>query len=422
MKLERILIDYIKQPGLIKKYFIEQIQIFSIRVSFKLNHFLGKKNLVFHIASPGEFWYVEPIWNQLKWRKDFVLFFSVLNDGLTELSWPQYIEYLVKNGVPREKIIDSKKILSISSMDLYLSSTAWISGIPKVDIPKIQIFHTLGSKSMKDLDNLLNFNILFLTGQEMKDQIFSNFFKLYPHAKDIKIFEIGYPKSDALINKSYNKEEIMKYLGLDPSKPTVIYAPNWELEASLYKMGYEIIRTLAKMNINVLIKLHHGSYRNPKQVSKTGGIDWKKEIEKYRQEYPNIINIFDFNSNPYLYVSDIMITDAGGVGFEYILLDKPVIFFDVPEYFERYGSSGIDYWGRKAGKMIKKPEDLQEAIKSALNNPIERSDMRKELKNRLIYNPGNSARKASEIIIQLLDRHNSKKYSKSLKNVIDPVV
>ena len=127
-------------------------------------------------------------------------------------------------------------------------------------------------------------------------------------------------------------------------------------------------------------------------------------MEKYSQMYPNIINIFDFNSNPYLHVSDIMITDAGGVGFEYILLDKPVIFFDVPEYFERYGCSGIDYWGRKAGMIIKKPEEIQEAINSALNNPMERSDLRKELKNRLIYNPGNSARKASEIIIQILDK------------------
>lgn len=404
MKLERKCIDFIKQPGRFKKYFIEQFQIFSIKVSFKMNHFFGRKNLVFNITSPGEFWYVEPIWNQLKGRKDLVIFFSVLNDGLTELSWPQYREYLVKNGVPREKIIDSKNILLISSVDLYLSPTAWTSAIPKTDIPKIQIFHTLGSKSMKDMDKLLNFNVLFLTGQEMKDQIFSDFFKRYPHAKDIKIFEIGYPKSDALINKSYNKEEIMTYLGLDPSKPTVIYAPNWEREASLYKNGYEIIRSLARMNINVLIKLHHGSYRNPRQLSKTGGIDWKKEIEKYRQEYPNITNIFDFNSNPYLHVSDIMITDAGGVGFEYMLLDKPLIFFDVPEYFEMYGSSGIDYWGRKAGMIIMKPEQIQEAINSALNNPMERSDMRRELKNRLIYNPGNSAQKASEIIIQLLDK------------------
>jgi hypothetical protein len=404
MNFKNKLIYSIKNIQKILSYISKKIKLFPIKLHFYINHLLGRKNLVFEITSPGEFWYVEPIWSMLKCHKDLSIFFSVENDGLTELPWAEYIVYLVKNGVAKRKIIDSKKVALIDSADLFLSPTAWTTGIPHGDIPKIQIFHTLGSKSMLELDKLLQFNVLFLTGPEMKNKLTLNFFKKYVEAREIKFFEIGYPKSDALVKKSYDRDEIMRRLSLDPGKPIVIYAPNWEREASLHIMGHEIIKTLAEMEINLLLKLHHSSYRNPKHVHVTGGIDWKKEIQNYCRKYPNVINIFDFNSNPYLFVSDVMITDAGGVGFEYILLNKPIIFIDVPEYFEKYGKDGIDYWGRSAGTIIKKTQEIPEAVLKALSDPMEHSIQRNELIEKMTYNPGNSADKASSIVLQLLNK------------------
>ncbi|CAG1023461.1 Teichoic acid poly(glycerol phosphate) polymerase [Patescibacteria group bacterium] len=391
----------IRYPGLIGSFLFKFLQIFYFNSLFYINHLSGKKNMIFEITSLGELWYVEPIWSKLKENKNIEIYFSARNDEFN-FPWSEYILYLEQYGVSKKRIIFSKITSHIRSCDLFLSPTAWSYGIPRGDIPKIQIFHTLGSKSLLDLDKLLQFNAIFLTGPQIHDQLSLNFLKKYAQARKIKIFDIGYPKSDALINKSYNRDEIMRLLSINPAKPTIIYAPNWEVTASLHKMGNEIIQTLAKMDINLLVKLHHSSYHNPENIFKTGGIDWKKKMEQYSKMYPNVVHIFDFNSNPYLFVSDIMITDAGGVGFEYVLLNKPIIYIDVPEYFDQYGREGIDFWGRSAGNIIKKPEELPETIKKNLSNPEEYSDNRKELINKLIYNPGNAANKAAEAVLQLL--------------------
>lgn len=393
----------INNPLLIGFFFLKQIQIFFINILFFKNHLIGKKNIVFEITALGEFWYVERIWSKLKGNKNLEIFISTKND---DFNFPRskYIAYLEQYGFPKRNIISSRITSHIYTADLFLSPTAWSYGIPKGNIPKIQIFHTLGSKSLLEIDKLLRFNIIFLTGQQLLDRLTSDLFGKYAQAENIKVFEIGYPKSDALINRSYDREEIMRSLSIDPAKPTIIYAPNWERTASLHKMGRKIIETLAGMEINLLIKLHHASYHNPENFRQTGGIDWKKEMEKHSLLYSNVVHIFDFNSNPYLHVSDIMITDAGGVGFEYILLDKPIIYIDVPEYFAQYGVDGIDYWGRSGGVIINKPEELPEAVYWALNNPTEHSAIRKDLIHKLIYNPGNSADKAAEVILRLLNK------------------
>ncbi len=403
-KLKKKIIKGINRPSLIWLYFSTRMNVLLINISFYINHLPGKKNLIFEITSPGEFWYVEPIWNKLKKDKQLEIYFSVrLNNDIPGLCWSDFMSLLTQCNLSENRIIPSDLARRTKYMDLFLSPTAWTESIPHESIPRIQIFHTIGSKSMLSLENLFKFNVLFLTGPNQKKEFEQKFIKKYPGKTElIRTFEVGYPKSDALIKKSYNKEKIMTDLSINPGKVTVIYAPNWELPASLHKTGHEIIQTLAKMDINLLIKLHHMSLRSPKDFNATGGVDWRNELKKYQQTYSNVTPIFDLNSNPYLYVSDIMVTDAGGVGFEYLLLDKPVIFVDVPEYFERYGCDGIDYWGRCAGIIVKKTEDIPKAVQRALDKPMELSPQRKELISKIIYNPGCSADKAAQIILQLL--------------------
>ena len=51
--------------------------------------------------------------------------------------------------------------------------------------------------------------------------------------------------------------------GLDPSRPTVLYAPTWSPASSLNDLGVELVEQLMTRPINLIVKLHDRS-RDPR--------------------------------------------------------------------------------------------------------------------------------------------------------------
>ena len=60
---------------------------------------------------------------------------------------------------------------------------------------------------------------------------------------------IGYPKADCLVDGSLDRCEVHQSLGLDPSKPTVLYAPTWSAFSSLNSIGAELLPLSADARI-----------------------------------------------------------------------------------------------------------------------------------------------------------------------------
>ena len=55
-----------------------------------------------------------------------------------------------------------------------------------------------------------------------------------------------------------------------------------------------------------------------------------------------------------LFAADLLITDASSVANEYALLDRPIVFLDVPELLAAAGGEGsapdLETWGRRAAR------------------------------------------------------------------------
>ena len=64
--------------------------------------------------------------------------------------------------------------------------------------------------------------------------------------------------------------------GLDPSRPTALYAPTYSEASSLHLAGEEIVRALAASGFNVIVKLHDRSLDADPRYN--GGIDWRRRI------------------------------------------------------------------------------------------------------------------------------------------------
>ena len=65
----------------------------------------------------------------------------------------------------------------------------------------------------------------------------------------------------------------------------------------------------------------------------TAGIDWRKRMSALEQ--PGAVRYVEGpDASPYLAAADVMVTDHSSVGFEYLVLDRPLIVFDAPGLVE----------------------------------------------------------------------------------------
>lgn len=146
-----------------------------------------------------------------------------------------------------------------------------------------------------------------------------------------EILKTGYPRTDILFNRDENQAlYIKRRLGLPLDKKIILYAPTWrvrgnfDLQLDLEKMKKE----LADEYI-LLIRLHYFS-----PVSENMVID--NEFTFDLQPYRSIENLYQ--------IADIVITDYSSVMFDYILLDKPMLFYiyDLEDYRDRLRGIYVD--------------------------------------------------------------------------------
>ena len=86
---------------------------------------------------------------------------------------------------------------------------------------------------------------------------------------------VGFPKADRLVNGELRRRRRSDArLGLEPGRPTALYAPTWSPASSLHVAGEAIVAALADDGWNVIVKLHPLSL--DREVPKySGGIDWR---------------------------------------------------------------------------------------------------------------------------------------------------
>jgi hypothetical protein len=110
------------------------------------------------------------------------------------------------------------------------------------------------------------------------------------------------------------------------------------------------------------------------------------------------------DSCPYLAAADVMITDHSSVGFEYLLLDRPLVRIEVPklleeanvnpEYVELLAEASLSV--RTAGEAVN-------AVGHGINQPAQKSQARKEIATDLFHSAGSATSLAVKELYELLD-------------------
>lgn len=281
---------------------------------------------------------------------------------------------------------------------------------------RICIFHGQPTKGNVYSDfNYRQIDGLFFYGPLMRDYYLAEKVK-QPAWPNIPTWDIGQPKSDELFNEQMKRTDALKLLNLDVSRRTVVYAPSFESCASMAEHGEEIIATLAATGHNLIVKPHPAFYRvvNQNDAYSRGMVhaeDWRTRAASLRENGNVVFEIeYQVDARLALSAADVLITDHSGIAFDAILLDKPVIYFHCPRFFDEYlpdrfgvdGNSAIHdiacNAGRDAGIVVSNTPELITAVDKYFTNPKLHSEERQRIRDVLLFNPGC----ATDIFVQNL--------------------
>ena len=256
---------------------------------------------------------------------------------------------------------------------------------------RIQIFHGVAGKygfdapttSMREWDRLF-----FVNRRRLE-----NFVKAGAIDADSPAIRlVGYPKADCLVDGSLRREDTLNALGLDLSRPTILYAPTWSPASSLNAMGEQVLRDLLALGVNVIVKLHDRSRDVRERYS--GGVDWVARLTPLLVPGRAVIAP-GHDISPYLVAADVMITDHSSAGFEYLLLDRPIVRIHRPELLT-LANIHPDY-ANLLGSVSESVNDARgafDAAARALAAPAVRSERRREVADDLFYRPGTATLRA----------------------------
>jgi hypothetical protein len=213
---------------------------------------------------------------------------------------------------------------------------------------------------------------------------------------------IGYPKVDALVNGRYDPATVHARLQLEMHRRTAIYAPTWSPASSLHIAGEAIVDHLVASGFNVIVKLHDRSL-DQTEPKYSGGIDWRARFARLHRP-GRVAFVEAADASPLLAASDVMVTDHSSIGFEFCLLDRPLIVFDAPDLprVARINPEKIAQL-RTAARVVASADEVGPAALDELAHPDRAAAARRRIVSELFYEPGTATARALQVVYELLE-------------------
>ena len=310
---------------------------------------------------------------------------------------PRNLEGIYRNAPPGTELIGPARA-ALVKWDAYLTSDFMWAMLPRGTV-RIQMFHGVAGKygfdapegSMREWHRFF-----FVNERRLRNFVACGAIDADSPAPRL----VGMPKVDCLVNGSLRRDAILEQLGLDPARPTVLYAPTWSPASSLNVMGEALLERLTAMPINLLVKLHDRS-RDPRPRY-SGGVDWPARLAP-KLAGPHAQLAGGANIAPYLAAADVMVSDHSSAAFEYLLLDRPLVRIELPELVAQ-ANVHPDYVQllADASHNVTSPEQAAHAIERAIADPAPLSAARQRVASDLFYRPGTAAARCAAALYEVV--------------------
>ena len=122
------------------------------------------------------------------------------------------------------------------------------------------------------------------------------------------------------------------------------------------------------------------------------------------REPGRVVHVLDSDSSPLMAASDVLVTDHSTVGFEYCLLDRPIVLFDMPDLprIARVNPEQVARL-RSVARLASRDEEIGVVARTELGNPKRLSAARKHLAAQMFYGAGTATARGVELLYDLLE-------------------
>ena len=364
------------------------------RVDHAVGRWTSGVRVLVDVRTPMNLSILRPVWNRLR-ADDRVQLRFCAEDHTGVL------EALERDGLVNGLI--TRDAAGPMRWDLALTADAWNHARLRRCRRVMQFFHGVAGKY--DLDNP---RMLAAAGLHRIDRIaFINEDRMQRYLasgviRPEQAVLVGYPKSDDLLNGHWPPGPVRAGLGLDPARATVLYAPTFSPASSLHLAGPAIVSALLASGVNVIVKLHDRSMKPDPRLS--DGVDWPARLSSFETD-ARFALARDADAGPYLSAADVLVTDHSTVGFEFALLDRPIIVYDAPAL---RGAARIDEekWDllRSMAEVVTSPASLQQTVRESLAAPGRLTELRRRARRLFAY-PGQATSRAVAAVYELLELH-----------------
>jgi len=320
---------------------------------------------------------------------------SVKDDPILSTRNQRILPFYIGDGTARTKFFSSlkAKILVTDMPDL---GKFHINRSDEYPVHYIYLFHSMYSvHSYLRKGAVDNYDTVFCVGPHQTKEIRETE-KTYG-LKAKKLINYGYGRLDTLLQKKTNSQ-----VANSNAKDLIIIAPSYGDNNLIERCGIKLIDVLLKSDFRVMLRPHLRTLRD--------SIELIDSIEKKFEKNPNFAletGVIKFDS---LNNSLCMISDWSGISLEYAFtFERPVIFIDVPKKVLNPNWSDIALEPietsirDKIGHIVS-PNNLEEIldlVRILDKNTQNISERIKEIREKTVYNIGESAKIGAEYIRQL---------------------
>lgn len=176
-----------------------------------------------------------------------------------------------------------------------------------------------------------------------------------------QVVATGYGRVDRLVvHTRGDVQEAKAAIGLDPEVPLVLFAPTWAQDdpnRSFIPFGVSsgeffgrLIRVVESLGARLAVRAHLNA---PKEIGQTDTV-----LNLPFADYPDTEMV--------LLATDILVCDWSSIAFDFLVLDRPTIFLDVPAPFSGGFTLGPEH---RFGEVVGDMEHLEFALARYLAEP-----------------------------------------------------
>jgi hypothetical protein len=349
----------------------------------------GRRRVLVDARTPVNFTMVAPVYRAMRGDSRVEFWFTASEE-------PQRLAEIYHEA-PGVRLVHPRRA-ALMKFDAYVASDFMWATLPRGTC-RVQVFHGVGGKYGFDAPDapMHEWDRLFFVNERR----LRNFIKAGAIDSDSPAIRlVGMPKADCLVDGTFHRQAVLDELGLDPARPTVLYAPTWSPASSLNLMGRELVSGLVDRPVNLIVKLHDRSRDRRRFYS--GGVDWVATLDPLlRGRHAVLAPGHDIS--PYLVAADLMITDHSSAGFEFLLRDRPLVRIHCPELLT-LANVHPDYAALLASvaESVDTVAQALAAVERGLVDPARRADERRAVAADLFYRPGGATARAVQYLYEAM--------------------